>query len=56
MDEKWALGTAWEALAVCLAAWAVVRHFRELRRSLTGWTAGGCFAVLVKTHAFYFAA
>jgi hypothetical protein len=56
MDEKWVLGTAWEVLAVCLAAWIVVKTFCELRRSSTGWTAGGCLAVLMKTHVFYFAA
>jgi hypothetical protein len=56
MDEKWVLGTAWEVLAMCLTAWIVVKNFCELRRSSTGWTAGGCLAVLMKTHVFYFAA
>jgi hypothetical protein len=53
----WILGTVWEIVALCLAAWIAVKHFRELRRlgPLTGSTIGDCFTVLMKTHIFYFA-
>jgi hypothetical protein len=50
----WILGTAWEVLALCLAIWIVIMHFRELRRSSAEWAFGDCFAVLIKTHVFYF--
>ncbi|OAX36339.1 hypothetical protein K503DRAFT_867650 [Rhizopogon vinicolor AM-OR11-026] len=53
----WILGTVWEIIALCLAVWIAVKHFRELRRlgSSTGSIVGDCFTVLIKTHAFYFA-
>ncbi|OAX31127.1 hypothetical protein K503DRAFT_870756 [Rhizopogon vinicolor AM-OR11-026] len=53
----WILGTVWEIVALCLAIWIAVKHFRELRRFglSTGSTIGDCFAVLIKTHMFYFA-
>jgi len=51
----WILGTAWEVIALCLAIWIAVKHFKELQRPSTGWTVGDCFTVLVKTHVFYFA-
>jgi hypothetical protein len=47
--------TAWQILALCLALWKAVKHFRELRRAHTGWAVGDCFTVLIKTHVFYFA-
>jgi hypothetical protein len=47
--------TVWEVLALSLAVWIVIKHFRELRRSSTGWTTRDCFAVLIKTHMLYFA-
>ncbi|KAG2135105.1 hypothetical protein DEU56DRAFT_981191 [Suillus clintonianus] len=28
----WILGTVWEVLALCLAVWIAVKHFRELRQ------------------------
>ncbi|KAG2076669.1 hypothetical protein BDR04DRAFT_1149117 [Suillus decipiens] len=43
-----------EFLALCLAVWIAVKHFRELRRSLTEGTIGGCSTVLMKTHVLYF--
>jgi hypothetical protein len=52
----WILITVWEVLALGLAVWIAVIHFRELRRSSTGLTVGDCFTVLLKTHILYFAA
>ena len=46
----------WEVLALCLAVWISVKHFRELRRSPGGRTIRDFFTVLVKTHVLYFAA
>ena len=54
--ETWILVIVWEVLALCLAVWIFVKHFRELRRSPGGWTIRDCFPVLVKTHVLYFAA
>jgi hypothetical protein len=51
----WVLGTAWEIIALCLAVWISVKHFRELQRPSTGWAVGDCFTVLIETHVFYFA-
>jgi len=51
----WVLTTAWEILALCLAVWIAVKHFRELQGPSTRWTVRDCFSVLVKTHFFYFA-
>jgi len=52
----WILGTLWEVLALFLAIWIAVKHFRELQRPSTGWTAvEDCFTMLMKSHAFYFA-
>ncbi|KAG1774441.1 hypothetical protein EV702DRAFT_524009 [Suillus placidus] len=51
----WILTTVWEVLALCLAIWIAVKHFREQRGPSTGWTAGDCFTVLIKTHVLYFA-
>ena len=53
----WILDTVWEIVALCLAVWIAVKHFRELRRfgSSTGSVVGDCFTVLIKTHMFYFA-
>jgi hypothetical protein len=50
---SWILATIWEVIALCLAAWTVVKHFIELPRSCT---VGDCFMVLIKTHVLYFAA
>jgi len=50
----WILGAAWEALALFLAVWIAVKHFRGLPRP-TRWAIGDCFTILVKTHVFYFA-
>ncbi|KAG1887305.1 hypothetical protein F4604DRAFT_1241737 [Suillus subluteus] len=51
----WILYTVWEVLALCLAVWISVKHFRTLRRPLTGWTMGDCFSVLIQAHVIYFA-
>jgi preprotein translocase subunit SecG len=51
----WILGTVWELLALCLAVWIAVKHFRELRRYSTSGIIGDCFTVLMKTHVSYFA-
>lgn len=51
----WILGMVWEVLALCLAVWIAVKHFRELRRHSTGGIIGDCFTVLMKTHVLYFA-
>ncbi|KAG1804814.1 uncharacterized protein HD556DRAFT_1436981 [Suillus plorans] len=50
----WVLYITWEILALCLAVWITVKHFRELRRSSTGQAIGDCFMVLMKTHVLYF--
>ncbi|KAG2149120.1 uncharacterized protein EDB93DRAFT_1103678 [Suillus bovinus] len=51
----WILATVWEVLALCLAVWIAVKHFRELRRYSAGGIIGNCFSVLIKTHMAYFA-
>jgi preprotein translocase subunit SecG len=51
----WILVTAWEVLALCLAVWISVKHFRELRQHSTSGIIGDCFTVLMKTHLSYFA-
>jgi len=56
MAEIWMLGTVWEVLALCLAVWIAVKHFREIHRSSTGRVVGNFFAVLIKTHVLYFVA
>ncbi|KAG2352565.1 hypothetical protein BDR07DRAFT_834992 [Suillus spraguei] len=50
----WILYTVWEFLALCLAVWIAVKHFRELRRPSTEGTIGDCFMVLMKSHVLYF--
>ncbi|KAG1796253.1 uncharacterized protein HD556DRAFT_290402 [Suillus plorans] len=49
------LVTVWEVVALCLAVWIAVKHFRELRRHPTRGVIGDCFTVLMKTHVGYFA-
>jgi uncharacterized membrane protein (DUF485 family) len=51
----WIINTIWEVLALCLALWVYVRHFRERSRSSAGKIVGDCFTVLIKTHIVYFA-
>ncbi|KAG1744128.1 uncharacterized protein EDB91DRAFT_211254 [Suillus paluster] len=51
----WILGIVWEVLALCLAVWIAVQHFRELRRHLAGGIIGDCFIALMQTHMIYFA-
>ncbi|KAG1839451.1 hypothetical protein DFJ58DRAFT_106010 [Suillus subalutaceus] len=51
----WILGTVWEVLALCLAVWIAVKHFRELRQHSTRGIVRDCFTVLMKTHVSYFA-
>ncbi|KAG1830692.1 hypothetical protein DFJ58DRAFT_267579 [Suillus subalutaceus] len=50
----WILFTVWEVLALCLAVWIAVKHFRELRQHSTRGIIGDCFTVLMKTHVSYF--
>ncbi|KAG1887780.1 hypothetical protein F4604DRAFT_1177918 [Suillus subluteus] len=50
----WILDTVWEVLALCLAVWIAVKHFRELRQHSTRGIIGDCFTVLMKTHVSYF--
>ncbi|KAG2042036.1 hypothetical protein BDR03DRAFT_944399 [Suillus americanus] len=51
----WILDTVWEMLALCLAIWIVVKHFRELRQHSAGGILRDSFMVLMKTHILYFA-
>ncbi|KAG2338074.1 hypothetical protein BDR05DRAFT_728213 [Suillus weaverae] len=51
----WILGIAWEVLALCLAVWIAVKHFRELRQHSTRGIIRDCFTVLMQTHVSYFA-
>ncbi|KAG2032126.1 hypothetical protein BDR03DRAFT_970997 [Suillus americanus] len=51
----WMLSTVWEVLALCLAVWIAVKHFRELRQHSTNNIIGDCFTVLMQTHVSYFA-
>ncbi|KAG2157249.1 hypothetical protein DEU56DRAFT_905912 [Suillus clintonianus] len=51
----WILGTVWEVLALCLAVWIAVKHFREQRQHSAGGIIGDCFTVLIKSHVLYFA-
>jgi len=51
----WISGSAWETLTLCLAVWIAIKHFRELRRTSTGWALGDYFTILMRTHVFYFA-
>ncbi|KAG2034712.1 hypothetical protein BDR03DRAFT_964321, partial [Suillus americanus] len=55
MSVGWILDTVWEVLALCLAVWIAVKHFRELRQHSTRGIIGDCFTVLMKTHVSYFA-
>ncbi|KAG1883251.1 hypothetical protein F4604DRAFT_282128 [Suillus subluteus] len=50
----WILSTVWEVLALCLAVWIAVKHFRELRQHSTRGIIGDSFTVLMKTHVSYF--
>jgi preprotein translocase subunit SecG len=54
-NTAWVLATVWEVLALCLAVWIAVKHFRELRPHSTGGMISDCFTVLVQTHVSYFA-
>jgi hypothetical protein len=49
-EMMWILGTAWGILALFLAVWIAVQHFRELPSTVMG-----CFPALIKTHVLYFA-
>ncbi|KAG1771176.1 hypothetical protein EV702DRAFT_657793 [Suillus placidus] len=50
----WISATVWEVLVLFLAVWISVKHFRELRQHSTGGVIEDCFAVLLKSHVFYF--
>ncbi|KIK45337.1 hypothetical protein CY34DRAFT_801690 [Suillus luteus UH-Slu-Lm8-n1] len=49
------LFTMWEILALCLAGWITIKHFRELRRYPAGGMIWDCFTVLINSHLVYFA-
>jgi hypothetical protein len=51
----WILNMTWEVLALCLALWVSVKHFRQRSRSSAGRIVEDCFTVLIKTHILYFA-
>ncbi|KAG2368165.1 hypothetical protein BDR07DRAFT_111344 [Suillus spraguei] len=53
VDITFIIGIAWEVLALCLAAWIVVKHICELRQS-GGGILGNLFKALIKTHVIYF--
>ncbi|KAG2043093.1 hypothetical protein BDR03DRAFT_1005983 [Suillus americanus] len=55
MAIAWILRIVWEVLVMYLVVWIVVKHFRQLRRSLQTEIIGNCFTVLMKTHVVYFA-
>ncbi|KAG2042701.1 hypothetical protein BDR03DRAFT_571619 [Suillus americanus] len=55
VSVAWIITTVWEVLALCLAVWVAVKHFRELRRHSAGGIIGDSFMVLIKSHAVYFA-
>jgi len=55
ISVTWMLGTVWEVLALCLSAWIAMKHLRELRGRSIRSNMGGYWAVLIKSHMFYFA-
>ena len=54
-ETTWILGSAWETLALSLAVWIAIKHFRELQQTSTGWAVEDCFTILMQTHILYFA-
>jgi hypothetical protein len=50
----WILTTVWEILALCLACWIAMHHFRDLQRHSAGGIIGDFVTVLMKTHVAYF--
>jgi hypothetical protein len=55
MQITWILSITWVILALCLAIWIAVIHFRGLQRASTGSAVRNCFTTLIETHVFYFA-
>ncbi|KAG1785765.1 uncharacterized protein HD556DRAFT_96438 [Suillus plorans] len=55
VSMTWILGTVWEVIALCLAVWIAVKHFRELRRDSRTGPVRDCLTVLIQTHVIYFA-
>jgi len=53
MADSWIVTTVWEVIALCLSVWITVKHFRGLHR---GWFTADFFAVLTRSHVFYFTA
>jgi hypothetical protein len=49
-EVNWILCAAWDILALFLAVWIAVQHFRELPSTVTGYV-----PVLIKSHLLYFA-
>jgi hypothetical protein len=54
IDWEYVTGLIWEVIALSLAVWIVIKHFRGLQQSR--WNVRDCFTVLIQTHVFYFAA
>ncbi|KAG2037007.1 hypothetical protein BDR03DRAFT_958271 [Suillus americanus] len=50
----WIFASVFEAIALFLAVWIAIKHFRELRQHSTGGVIEDCFMVLIKSHVFYF--
>jgi len=50
----WIFGAVWEVLALFLAVWIAVKHFRELRQHSARGIFEDTFTVLMKTHMLYF--
>ncbi|KAG2051498.1 hypothetical protein BDR06DRAFT_1022696 [Suillus hirtellus] len=55
VSMTWILAIIWEIIALCLAVWIAVKHFRGLRRHSTAGIMVDCFTVLIQTHVSYFA-
>jgi hypothetical protein len=50
----WILSTIWEVLALCLAGWIAVHHFRDLQRHSAGGIIVDFVTVLMRSHVIYF--
>jgi hypothetical protein len=48
--------TIWKILAIIIVVWIVIKHFHELRQSLTGSIVWDSLMVLTQSHALYFVA
>ncbi|OAX35392.1 hypothetical protein K503DRAFT_773529 [Rhizopogon vinicolor AM-OR11-026] len=55
LSLTWMLATVWEFLALCLAAWIALKHFRERQRRPTGLIVTDYFTMLIKSNLCYLA-